>query len=517
MKKVLIVEANQQLASHWTALLERDGLQVIHEVSTPAALDCLAASQVDLVISDMVIPDASGIPSPNGGLLILAFIALNIDNPPKVLAVSGLDTESSFFATFKLLDQGKVLLKPVADETLLERTRALLAEREQEMAQLTAAKRFQRELLQNKFATDHASHGVFWLGKDSSILYANLASEKMLGYSNQELCQMSVSDINVEFPITNWETVWRKWSQPGSHCVETVHKRCDGSTYECEVTFSYLSFENEEFLLASFQDITERLVEQKRLLEYAEQQKKHSEELVSINAQLARSNQDLGQFAHVASHDLQEPLRAISGFLQLLKERYHNQLDDKANGYIDKSVDGVTRMKQLINDLLHYSKVTRDESDFVRVELAKCVELACVKLDQLVLDSGAKIEIGELPLIDGIESLLVQMFQNLIENAIKYRDEEPPHIRVFSEQDSSGFLVHVQDNGIGIAPEYQEQIFALFKRLHHREEHSGTGIGLTICQRVAERHGGTISVKSSEGSGSCFTLRFPDLSGCLLS
>lgn len=508
MKKVLIVEDNQQLASHWIALLEREGLQVIHEVSTPAALDYLKSNEVDLVISDMVIPDASGVPSPHGGLLILAFIALNVDNPPKVLAVSGLDTESTFFATFKLLDPGKALLKPVADETLLERTRTLLAEREQELAQLAAAKLFQRELLQNKFATDHASHGVFWVGKDASILYANLEAQRLLGYSIEELCQMSVFDIDAEISESDWELVWARFSQPGPHQLKTIHQRRNDSAYPCEVTISHLSFECEEFLLASFQDITERLDQQKRLIEYAEQ-KRHSEELESINTQLTLSNQDLGQFAYVASHDLQEPLRAISGFLQLLKERYPNQLDEKAIGYIDKSVDGAARMNQLINDLLHYSQVTRDESGFVRVELGKCVELACEKLDQLILDSDAEIEIAELPSIGGIESLLVQMFQNLIENAIKYRSDGSLRIKVFSGQDSSGFLVHVQDNGIGIAPEYQEQVFALFKRLHHREEHSGTGIGLTICQRVAERHGGTISVKSSEGSGSCFTVRFP--------
>ncbi|MFK7769642.1 MAG: ATP-binding protein [Mariniblastus sp.] len=501
MKKVLIVEDNLQLAAHWISLLEAEGLQVIHEVSTMAALDCLKSTVLDLVISDMVVCDESGVPSPQGGLVILAYIALNITIPPKVIAVSGLDAEAEFFATFHLLDSDKALLKPVPDETLLKRVRTLLAEQDREIQQRAAAKLFHRELLQNKFATDHSSQGIFWVSKDASIKYANRKAEELLGYSNDELCQLKVYDIDTKFPMDRWGFFWEQWKEPRLHQVESTHTRRDGSIYDTEVTISHLSFDDEEFVLASFRDITEKLAEQRKI-------KKYSQELESANEQLGRSNEDLGQFAYVASHDLQEPLRAISGFLQLLRDRYQGQLDEKASGYIDKSVAGAARMNQLINDLLHYSQVTREESDFVPVDLTQCVDLARKKLDELIKSSQAVIHVDQLPTINGIESLLVQLFQNLIGNAIKYAGDSPPKITVSAQVDAKGVSVHVNDNGIGIAAEYQDQVFVLFKRLHHREEHAGTGIGLTICQRVAERHGGEISVRSVKGEGSCFTVRF---------
>ena len=224
---------------------------------------------------------------------------------------------------------------------------------------------------------------------------------------------------------------------------------------------------------------------------------------------LARSNADLAQFAYVASHDLQEPLRAVSGFLQLIENKYGDQLDDQGRGYIQKSIDGAGRMNQLINDLLLFSKVTRTDGQFVTVNLSDVVTNATQKLQQPILESNAVIEVEELPTIKGAAPLLDQLFCNLIGNSIKYRSDDDPLIKITHTFESGEWVIRFQDNGIGIAPKYQEQVFELFKRLHHRSEHSGTGIGLAICKRVVERHGGTISIDPESDQGSCFVIRFP--------
>ena len=226
-------------------------------------------------------------------------------------------------------------------------------------------------------------------------------------------------------------------------------------------------------------------------------------------AALARSNADLAQFAYVASHDLQEPLRAVSGFLQLIENKYGDQLDEQGRGYIQKSIDGAGRMSQLINDLLLFSKVTRTDEQFISVNLSDVVTNATQKLQQAITESNAVIEVEELPTIKGAAPLLDQLFCNLIGNSIKYRSDDDPFIKITHTFESGEWVIRFQDNGIGIAQKYQEQVFELFKRLHHRSEHSGTGIGLAICKRVVERHGGTISMDPQSDRGSCFVIRFP--------
>ncbi len=222
---------------------------------------------------------------------------------------------------------------------------------------------------------------------------------------------------------------------------------------------------------------------------------------------LKRSNADLEQFAYAASHDLQEPLRAVSGFMELLRQRHSRQLDEQAQGYIKKSIDGAARLNQLITDLLHFSRVTRDESRFVNVDLNVCVANVKKNLERLARETSASIQVEPLPTIMGIESLLMQLLQNLIENGIKYRGENPPTVKVSSNDAGKFVEIRIADNGIGIPPEFHQQVFTLFKRLHHREEYQGTGIGLAICQRVAERHGGSITIEDKQDGGTCFVVR----------
>jgi signal transduction histidine kinase len=225
-------------------------------------------------------------------------------------------------------------------------------------------------------------------------------------------------------------------------------------------------------------------------------------------AELTRSNAELEQFAYVASHDLQEPLRKVTSFCQLLAERYHGQLDERADQYIEFAVDGAKRMQDLINDLLTFSRVGRVGERRQPVELRSLLDAAVGDLAEAVVESGAEIEIGELPVVTVEPSLLRTVFQNLLSNAIKFHGTEPPRIRISSERDGHDWRISVADNGIGIDPQYAERIFVIFQRLHSRSSYSGTGIGLAMARKVIEHHGGRIWLDTgySPGTRMWFTL-----------
>jgi signal transduction histidine kinase len=223
---------------------------------------------------------------------------------------------------------------------------------------------------------------------------------------------------------------------------------------------------------------------------------------------LQRSNSELEQFAYVASHDLQEPLRKVASFCQLLQRNYAGSLDERADQYIELAVDGAKRMQALINDLLSFSRVGRIAQDPVPVSCAAALDQARANLSGGMAASGATIEIGALPVVLGEEPLLVAVFQNLLSNALKFRAEQPPRIAVSARRDGETWLFSVQDNGIGIEPEFAERIFVIFQRLHGKGTYAGTGIGLAMCRKIIEYHGGRIWLDTSarEGSRFCFTL-----------
>lgn len=231
--------------------------------------------------------------------------------------------------------------------------------------------------------------------------------------------------------------------------------------------------------------------------------------LAAERESLAQSNQDLSQFAYVASHDLQEPLRAVGGFLQLLELKCADQLDEQAKGYIQKSVDGAARMSQLINDLLLFSRVSRSESTIADVRLNSVVEAVAEEYDEVIARENVTLHVGQLPTITAARPLLMQLFRNLIGNSIKYRGTAPLHIEVSAAAKGADWLIRVQDNGIGVSPKHSERIFQLFARLHDREAYPGTGIGLAICKRVTERLRGEISIEENSKPGVCFLVRLP--------
>ncbi len=265
-------------------------------------------------------------------------------------------------------------------------------------------------------------------------------------------------------------------------------------------------------------DMTERKkIEEKlhesntKLINEVNDHKKTELKLNELVDELKRSNKELEQFAYVSSHDLQEPLRMVALFTQLLERRYKGKLDSDADDYIKFIVDGAQRMKLLIDDLLSYSRVNTKGGEFEPIELDKVMNNVLSNLQLISKENNAEIIIQEpLPTIIGDKSQMLHVFQNLIANGIKFNDKESPEIRVSAQEDENGWIFNVSDNGIGIAPEYQAQIFEIFKRLHDRDEYPGTGIGLAICQKIIERHGGKIWVESCKGEGSIFYFNIPN-------
>lgn len=791
MNTVLIVEDDLRLATHWQSLLEADDIRVIHEVTAEAAIDCLKSDpSVDVVVTDMMLAGGASAYVEQGGLLVLAFVSLNLNPAPRVLAITGVSSSPEFMSSFNLLSPQNVLLKPISDDTFRAKVKEMLSERVRETARLKQAVLTEVELRKFKYAVENSADLKFHVRPDSMIAYANEQATQRLGYSRQELCTKSITQIDQSWVVPEWEEFCRTSvvsEQAG--LVESELTCSDGSKFFGYVSRKLLDFEGDEFVYVTIRDITKqkqaeralrrlnkkmqqavrkseeserrfrsladsasplswtteldsscswlnkrwvdysgrpleqqlgfgwmetvhsddrdrtkaayleafenkeafiltyrlrrydgvyrwhtvnatprldeddqfigyvgmsfddheayesrvaleqsesslrlavtRLEETKQQLmsvessqramlnllgatdgvwdwrvgtdeaEFApgfrrllgfggedvetfpdslkslqdrvhrddseglwdcindrlgqrlpfeyefrlrqkndgyiwvrsrgtasydshgqperligstqsiEAQKLAEQSMRQANEELRRANFDLEQFAYVASHDLKEPLRAISGFAQLLQQKYDHNLDQRGRGYIRHVVTGVSRMQQLMDDLLHFSQISNEDIKFSTIDLAECIDEAKERVRASIQESGAVITVGEMPQILGLQTQIIQLFQNLIGNAIKYRPKGTPTIKISSNRDEEYWEINVQDNGIGIADEHRARIFALFKRLHRREEYPGTGIGLAICQRVVDGHNGTISVSSTIGVGSCFTVRLP--------
>jgi light-regulated signal transduction histidine kinase (bacteriophytochrome) len=234
------------------------------------------------------------------------------------------------------------------------------------------------------------------------------------------------------------------------------------------------------------------------------QVQERTQSLAQMTVELERKNKELEQFAYVASHDLQEPLRTISSFLDLLSKQYAEHLDERAQKYMTFIVQASDRMKVLINDLLDYSRIGR-KKEAAQVDLNKLIQEVLADLNKAITDAGAEIQVGKMPAIKAYPTELKQVFQNLILNAIKFRKKDtPPKIEIAAERQNGEWKFMVRDNGIGIDPQHADRIFVIFQRLHTRNEYEGSGIGLSNCKKIAELHKGTIWVESTPGEGSSF-------------
>jgi len=346
-----------------------------------------------------------------------------------------------------------------------------------------------------RLLADHSPVGIY-IAQDGRFVFVNPQFARYTGYAEEQLLGMKPLDLVLpedrDYVRENAVQMLK-----GARSFEYEYRivnRAGETRWIMESVIS-IDFHGRRAALGNYIDITDR---------------KRAEELQQRTlAELARSNEELGQFAYVASHDLQEPLRMVASFTQLLSRRYKGKLDDDADEFIRYAVDGVTRMQNLINDLLAYSRVGTRGKPPEPTDCAYIFERVLANLTTAVQESGATVTAEGLPTVMADPTQLEQLFQNLIGNAIKYRGERAPVVSVTAADDGGRWHFIVRDNGIGIDQEYRDRIFVIFQRLHGKEEYEGTGIGLAICKKIVERHGGHIWVESDKGKGSAFHFTIP--------
>lgn len=349
---------------------------------------------------------------------------------------------------------------------------------------------------------NNAPDAIMVIDSNGTVMKWNPWAESMFGWSSEE----TVGKPLHEFIIPQR---YREAHQRGmEHFLKTGEGRVINKTIEIEaltkkgkeiniaLSISSPILVKGTYLFIGFAaDITER--------------KKAEQELRQKTEELARSNQELEQFAYVASHDLQEPLRMITSYVQLLASRYKDKLDKDANEFIDFAVDGSNRMRTLIKSLLEYSRINRIKP-FEFIDLDDLLKDVLQNLSSQIKEANAIIKLEKMPVIYGDAVLMGQLFQNLITNAIKFKGEKDPQIEISYKKENKHYLFSVKDNGIGIQKEYVNKIFVIFQRLHRKDQYPGTGIGLAICKKIVERHQGKIWVESELGKGSTFYFTIPE-------
>jgi len=342
-------------------------------------------------------------------------------------------------------------------------------------------------------AVESAPSGMVMVDGRGVIVLANQEIERLFGYRRQELLGRSIEllvpdtmrERHPEQRAAFFRDPQRRAMGQGR---DLFGRRKDGTEVPVEIGLNPIETEEGLFVLASVVDIGAR--------------KRFEEEL-------RRSNEELGRFAYVASHDLQEPLRTVASYVQLIERRYGERLDGDARDFMGYVVDGVRRMQHLIEDLLTFSRVGTRGAPMVPTDPAAALQTALDGLHALIADTGARVTWDPLPAVLADRSQLEQLFANLIGNALKFRGATPPEVHVRARRDGMRWEFEVRDNGIGIEPQYFDRIFVIFQRLHGRDEYPGTGIGLAICKKIVERHGGRIWLESAPGRGAAFYFTLP--------
>jgi PAS domain S-box-containing protein len=380
----------------------------------------------------------------------------------------------------------------------------------------------------NRTLVERASDGIHVLDESGRIVEASDSFCRMLGYTRDEVIGMHISNWNPgSASIDMSKEIARFLEQGDVHTLETRHLRKDGGTFDVEITVYALTVDRKPLLYASSRDITDRKHAEEEVRRVNEELRQVNETLElrvgertsllesaklaleSSSEELTRSNRELEQFAYVASHDLQEPVRTVVGFVQLLEKRLAGKLDPESLEFMNYAVTGALHMRTMIQGILAYSRIGTNGLPLLPVESADAVQDALALLHNRIVNAGAEIEVASLPAVLADRTQLEQLLENLIGNAIKYCREDVPRVRIEARRDGAQWRFTITDNGIGIDHEFRERIFVMFQRLHTRDEFEGTGLGLAICKRIVQRHGGQIGVDPAPGGGSAFWFTLP--------
>jgi len=411
-------------------------------------------------------------------------LALSDDNAKAALALSDDNAKAALVKSEKKYDDGMI--------TSGNNTKVALAlSDDNAKAALALSDLRYNELIEKTHA------GLVCTGPDGTLVAVNPFAARVLGYNSPQELLGKQSSVLFAQPVDGASINELVSGKDGAGVAEITLKRKDGTLLFSLTSITVRKDGNGKIIGFDglFHDITET--------------KKTLEELKQATIDLSRSNKDLEQFAYVASHDLQEPLRMVASYVQLLEKRYKGKLDKNADEFIAFAVEGATRMQRLINDLLTYSRIRTRGKPLQYVDINDVMKQVMFTLELTLKETGAKILWEDLPTITADETQMVQLFQNLIGNGIKFHGSEPTQIKISTVKSEKEWLFNVKDNGIGIDMQYKDRIFVVFQRLHGREEYPGTGIGLAICKSIVERHGGRIWMKSVLGKGTTFSFTIP--------
>jgi PAS domain S-box-containing protein len=353
------------------------------------------------------------------------------------------------------------------------------------------------------------------VNQSGEIVLVNVQAEKQFGYRRDELIGQKVKNIIPDgfaerlVADATRSTVEALAQQIGMG-IELSGRRKDGSEFPIEIMLSPLESPEGILVTAAIRNISARKKSEEDNAQLELRVEERTKQLANANRVLERSNIELQQFAYVASHDLQSPLRSISGFVQLLKIEYENKLDEQAADWIRRTIQATEQMQNLIRGVLAYSRVDSRSRPFMPIPFLDVFNDVVALLEPSIQDAGGQVTHGDLPVVIGDRSQFVQLMQNLIGNGLKYHGDKSPHVHVSAERKGNEWTFSVRDNGIGIDAKYYESVFEIFKRLHDQKEYPGTGIGLAVCRRVVNRHGGRIWVESEAGLGSAFHFTLPE-------
>jgi len=360
----------------------------------------------------------------------------------------------------------------------------------------------ERKRLEARFraTVESAPIAILMTDQAGAIVLVNAELERLFGYDRGELLQQKVevlvpARLHSAHPRLRNQYLEAPQARRMGAGSDLFGRRKDGSEFPVEIGLNPVRTDEGLFVLAAVADISER--EQTKALRRA------------VEA-LERSNIELQRFAYVASHDLQTPMRSVASFAELLQTEYADKLDARAQDWLRRTADSARQLQMLVRDLLEYARVDSPAHRFERVPVREVFDHAVLLLDASVREAGAEVSCGELPTVMGARSQLVELLRNLIGNGLKYRGADAPRIRVCAERKGNEWTFAVSDNGIGIAPRHRERIFEMFQRLHDQGEFPGTGIGLAVCRRVVQQHGGRIWVESEPGKGSVFYFTIPE-------